>query len=306
MLRLLAILNKLSSLHNESSALGGGGTPPPPPPPAGTPPPPPPPPAPAGGTPTWRDTLPAELKDDQTLANFSDVNALAAAHVSLKRHLGADKIPVPGKMATDEDWQNVFTKLGLPPELKDYGVTFADGLTLNDEFKSTFLSTAHKNGILPKQAQAMVNWFSELNTKAEADTLASLRGKQEQDIAALKNEWGNAYQANITAANRLIRENGGEDFIKYLDSTGLGNDVQIIKMISKLAGAFYGEDKAKGQGSGASSSMAPADAKKAALAIINDKSNPMYEAYHTRLHPNHNAAMQEVQRLFADSAPQQT
>ena len=36
--------------------------------------------------------------------------------------IGADKVAIPGKHATDDDWNVVYTKLGRPNEAKDYNL----------------------------------------------------------------------------------------------------------------------------------------------------------------------------------------
>lgn len=300
MLRLLMMLNKfnapMDSLLNGGGDSGGGT-----PPAAGTPPATPP----AGGAPpasTWRDGLPDDIKSDATLAKYSDIKSLAAAHISLQRHLGADKIAVPGAHATDEDWKGVFAKLGLPGEVKDYAIKFKEGFTVKEDFVNGFRDQAHKAGVLPKQAQALADWFSDVNLKAEQDFAQERASKQEADLKALQTEWGNAFKPNLVSANRLLKEHGGEHIMKYLDETGLGNDVHIIRALAGIAKAVYGESPAKGQNDGGAGEASPADARKAAMDIINNKDNDLHAAYHDRSHPQHKTAMTRVQGFFEAAA----
>ena len=43
-----------------------------------------------------------------------------------KNLVGADKIPVPNKHSTEEDWNEVFKKLGDPNNPEDYKYDFKD------------------------------------------------------------------------------------------------------------------------------------------------------------------------------------
>ena len=77
---------------------------------------------PASGS--WFDQLSEELKGSKSLAKFKDVNNLAQAYVHAESLIGRDKIPVP---KTDEDWQDVYNRLGRPATPDDYSLN-ADAL----------------------------------------------------------------------------------------------------------------------------------------------------------------------------------
>lgn len=303
MLRFLTTNNL--KFNGDPGASGGGTaltTPaapaaPPATPPPGTPPATPP------VTATWRDTLAPELKDDATLGKYKDVQALAAAHVALNRHLGSEKLIIPGKNATDDDWKQVFSKLGVPEKVDEYGVKFKDGATLDADFVKQFTETAHKQGILPKQAQAMADWFADLNSTAEQKLMDQRTARMNEDLGKLKTELGNAFDPQLALAGKFLREFATKEELKYLDDTGLGNDVNLIRLFMKAGKDRYGEDVVRGQDKGGGHSLlSPADASKAARSIIGDKNNPNHEAYHNAQHPNHKAALAEVQSLFEQAS----
>lgn len=305
MLKLLMLMNSMLMFPEPGAAGGSALT-------AGDPPVAPPATPPAGGTPatppapkgepTWRDALPADIKEDATLGKYKDVQALAAAHIALNKHLGADKVILPGKHATDADWKQLFTKLGVPEKVEEYGVKFKDGATIDADFSKQFVETAHKHGVLPKQAQALADWFVDLNTQAEAKFLEQRATEQTNQLKALETELGGAYKPQLALASKFLKEFASKEEIEYLDKTGLGNDVNLIRLFMKAGKDRYGEDVVKGQEKGAASPLlTPADAQKAARAIIGDKANPNHVAYHDASHPNHKAVIQEVQNLFAQA-----
>ena len=70
------------------------------------------------------DSLPEDLRVEPSLRNFTDPASMAKSYVHAQRMIGADKIPLPGKTATDEDWANVWFNLGRPQAPSEYQLQF--------------------------------------------------------------------------------------------------------------------------------------------------------------------------------------
>ena len=66
----------------------------------------------------WKSTLPEELKNDATLKNFNNVEDLAKTVVHQQKRLG-NTISIP---KTDEEYNDVYTKLGRPEDASKYTV----------------------------------------------------------------------------------------------------------------------------------------------------------------------------------------
>lgn len=252
------------------------------------------------GTPAdWRMALPKELQEDPSLKSIQDVQALAKSYVNAQKLVGAEKIAIPSKHATDDDWKVVFQKLGLPADIKDFEVKSPDGANFDENFIGQFKEAAHKNGVLPKQAQNLVNWFGEANTKAMNDFKTVQATARAKEIDGLKTEWGEAFTAKVGQAKQVIDQYGGEDFRKYLDSSGLGNDTQIIRLLAKV-GESMKESGIKGSGGGFTGPLAPSEALKSINSVMADLAHP----YHVKAHPNHGAAVTEMQTLYSQAYPQ--
>lgn len=247
----------------------------------------------------WRSALPSELQAEPSLQTFTDVTALAKSFVHAQRAIGADKLVVPGKHATDEDWKQVFTKLGLPAEVKDYTVKMKEDASIDKDFIEKFKTASHAAGILPGQAQKLADWFQEVNSTSAEQIQKERQQKIEQEISALKSEWGAAYDKNIGAAAQVIREAGDKELIEYLDKTGLGNDTRLIKLLAKVGEKFLGEDKLLGGNQEFKGKYTPSQALQEANKIMGNFDHP----YHKKEHPNHNAAVQEVKELFEMAHP---
>lgn len=239
----------------------------------------------------WRSALPKELQEDATFKKFDSVSTLAKSYLTAQKLIGADKIPVPTQNSTDEDWTNVHRKLGLPEKLEDYKVKFKEGVSLDEKFTKDFMSTAHKAGVLPKQAQALADWFSQTNVDSEK-TVQGERTKAFNDgKAALQKEWGNSFDLNIARASKVITDLGGEETLKHINQLGLGGDPVVLKLLAKAGEAIYKEHKfVEGQGSSTSMSPTELDAE-----IRKVQADP---AYTNKNHPNHKQAVDQARELF--------
>ena len=111
-------------------------------------------------TDSWRDQLPDDLRDHQSLQNISDVGTLGKTMIHAQSMVGAEKIPIPGKWATDEDWDQVYGKLGRPDDATGYQLDFGEA-EINEEFVNGFSDVAHKAGLSDRQAKALAGWYME-------------------------------------------------------------------------------------------------------------------------------------------------
>ena len=59
----------------------------------------------------FKSLIPESFKEEKSLENFNNMEDLLKSYLHAQKMVGADKIPVPNKFATDEDWKEVFTRL---------------------------------------------------------------------------------------------------------------------------------------------------------------------------------------------------
>jgi hypothetical protein len=260
-------------------------------------------------TPTsWRDTLPDDLKADPSLATFNDPAALAKSYVNAQKLIGKDKISLPDKHATDEDWNNIFSKLGLPKELAEYQVDVEKDAGLDETFINQFKENAHKAGVLPKQAKKLLDWY----TKASKETLGAyqndINSKQAALEEVLKKDWGAAFDKNMLATNLVMKDFGDEETAKFFseakmaDGTSLQKNPAFLKFMAKIGGTLK-EEAIKGgiqERGGDPNALSPDNAMKEVSRIMGDFAHPYYD----KNHPNHLAAVSDVQRFMQMAHPQ--
>ncbi len=234
------------------------------------------------------------IKADPSLKPIQDINNLAKSYVNAQKMIGADKIVIPGKHATEDDWKEVFRKLGNPESLDDYdpGVETKLDTEFDKEFFDAFRAKAHASGVLPQQAKQLYDWFD-----GHMTNILEQQNKQsdefvEQGLSELKKEWGDSWDKNVSLAQHAVQELGGNNLREYLVETGLANDPMLIQVFSKV-GQMYGEDKFIGEGNLGIGKTAD-EVQNDLDSYIKDYNGP----YYNKAHPNHAQAVKTVQSLM--------
>ena len=240
----------------------------------------------------WRSSLPEDIREDPSLQALQDINSLAKSYVHSQRMLGTDKVIVPGKYATSDEWRSFYQKAGLPQEVKDYDIT-SSNTEVDQEFFDDYKEASHKAGVLPNQAQEMFNWYMEKADKEvnrqEEETTRSV----EDSMRTLQTDWGTAFESKISSARAAVNHFGDENLKSYLDESGLGNDPSLIKVFSKI-GETLSDDSFKGEADTGNYGRTPEAAQREINEIMADPKHPYFD----KNHPNHKKALEDMQRLF--------
>ena len=110
--------------------------------------------------------VPEELRDHPSLSPIKDVPNLARSYVNAQRLIGTDKLPLPAN-PTDEDLDNIYSRLGRPESPDEYGIQ-ADGNILTEDATARFKEIAHALRFTPDQATGILNYYlSEASNSAE-------------------------------------------------------------------------------------------------------------------------------------------
>ena len=239
----------------------------------------------------FKSLIPESFKEEKSLENFDNMEDLLKSYLHAQKMVGADKIPVPNKFATDEDWKEVFSRLGAPKSPEDYKYSFkADEVDPNQ--LKTFNETAHKLGLLPKQAEALVKYYNDLNKGQSEQLEAQAIVAQEKTEADLKKEFGPQFNKRLDQAKRLATNTLGEDFLNKTilqDGSRLGDNIKVIKAFSNLADKLSEDEIVKGEGSEYQTAK---DIEKQIAELTQQGS-----AYWQNQHPNHKQAVDEVFKL---------
>ena len=213
--------------------------------------------------------------------------------------LTADRLTLPvGKNDRPEVWEKVYDALGRPKDPSGYQFQKPElpgGLQYDPGLERAFAKVCHEAGILPRQAQALFNFYNshvveELKVSmAERDT-AYGRGHDE-----IHEKFGNETDLALKMANRMLHTFGGTpEEIDYI-AQNYGNDPKLIALLARVGMTTREDSLVKGE------KAERYDGKDSAISlkkqILTDKNHPLHEAYFDKRHPRHQEAIDTVLRL---------
>ena len=239
----------------------------------------------------FKDLIPENFREEKSLENFNNMEDFVKSYLHAQKLVGADKIPVPNKHATEEDWNEVFKRLGAPSDPNDYKYDFKDQ-EMDQGQVQEFNKTAHKLGLLPKQAEGLIKFYNEMNVNNAASQEEAAAQAQLNVEAELKKEFGPQYNKRLDQAKRLAVNSLGQDFLEntYLkDGSRLGDNLNVIKAFSDLADKLSEDPIIQGDGT---SYMTAKDIEKEITELTQEGS-----AYWDKNHINHQKAVDEVLKL---------
>ena len=247
----------------------------------------------------WKDAIPQEFREEPSLKSIVDFNSLVKSFVHAQKMVGKDKVILPDKHATDQDWAAFFGKIGHPSRLEEYKIDIPKDAGLGDGFLTQLKEVGFKNNILPKQMNEIVKWYSNANKVAVDDLLSKENTRKVGEVEKLKKEWGEAFTKKIKMADEALKLTGLDNVFSWLDEAGLKDDPMMIKIFSVLGEMLMKEDKIAGD---EGSSSTPSDIQKSINEILGNKDHPV----HSKQHPNHNAAVNELRTLHERLYPTKT
>lgn len=258
----------------------------------------------------WKASLPEDIRDNQLIHNANSIESLAKTAIHAQSMIGADKLAIPGKWANDDDWNNVYTKLGKPEDAQGYKLELKEGTQVDKDMESWYRGLAHKAGLNDRQANTI---FQEYMAK-EAELKAANAPPSPEDVEiikgeaeiALKKEWGKAFDTKMNEAKGVLTEFAPKDFDQLLTKDGvpLGNDPVFIKTLANIGNYInskLGEDKMVG--SKQQPQYTPADAEKEIAALRGDPRDG--GPYWDKKHPDHMRTVQQVQELMEYMHPEE-
>ena len=61
---------------------------------------------------SWKDSISEEYRVDPNIEKFTEIDALAKSYINATKMIGQDKIAIPNNNSTDDQWSEVYAKLG--------------------------------------------------------------------------------------------------------------------------------------------------------------------------------------------------
>ena len=242
---------------------------------------------------TWKEAISEEFRNDPNIEKFTEIDALAKSYINATQMIGKDKVAVPNKNSTEDQWNEVYDKLGRPESADKYSLNAkSEVVPIDDNAIKQFAENAHQLGLNNKQAQGILEFYKNnmegMAQQAKVDTETA----QAQSTQELRQEWGREFDTNIKKAGALAKANMNPEILdmQLKDGMRLGDHPEIIKGFAKIAG-MMSEDKIVSTESENVSSNT--DVETEISDIMNNKDGP----YWNKSHPDHDKMVQQVYTL---------
>ena len=273
-----------------------------------------------GGTPTFLESLPEDLRSNGALANFKDAGSLAKSFVEMKSMQGSS-IRIPSTEASDED-RNAFNQklieqvpnvmlrpnfddavqssefyrtLGMPEEANGYEMPKVEGIEMPEERGAALSKIAHEAGLTKSQFGKVMEAALQLDVQAAEAQAANLKVEAE----ALHTEWGMAFDERKGMVLAVAKHTGAPDrLIAAIDADEAG--VETMQWILKMSAFVKGEginiaNQNGDDADGDNGKMTPSEARGQISDIQGNKSHP----YWNQNDPAHNDALKKMVELQA-------
>ena len=241
----------------------------------------------------FKSLIPEAYKEEKALQNFQDMEGFVKSYLHSQKLVGSDKIPIPNKYATNEDWNEVYKKLGKPESPDGYSYNLPKESKLDDNSLKAFSEQAHKLGLLPKQAEGIINYYNDLAGASETDANNKAEAARQEAEKNLRKEFGSTFKDRISAAKKLANSTLGNDFLNNTflqDGSKLGDNPIVVKAFADLAAQISEDSIVKGD-------AVPYMSVKEINRQIATLQQPG-SAYWDKNNPNHADAVTEVQELI--------
>lgn len=196
------------------------------------------------------DDVFSEHKEE--LAKHTNISSVLKEHFSEKAKF-AEAIIKPKEGATAEEKALYNERMGIPKDANGYQFdNLPEGTKDNPEFEAWYRGKALEMGLNADQGKKMFAAFKELETvgtKAQAEDLAKRAGEAEITMRA---QYGSQYDT-VMRKSGLVTALGGEGFVEYLNTSGVGSNPDFITAIGKIANMISEDSLTDKSGSGGGS-----------------------------------------------------
>ncbi len=182
-------------------------------------------------------------EQEEYFQRFKTPGDLARSYTELRKSQ-SQMVKMPDELASDEEMNAFFNKMGRPKEAKDYKLDreFVEGLDEGGQERILdFLEKMHASGARNEPVKAAVEWYQQEVAAAEAAEDARVNAAHEARLEALKQKWpGNAYTTNVRKATDFLNAFATPDDAKALAGIELADGTKLGKHPSFVEFCFNG------------------------------------------------------------------
>ena len=218
------------------------------------------------------DGLPEDMMGFVQAKGWTDVSSVIDSYRNLESFRGVPEdqlMRLPSPDASQDEWARVFDRLGRPESPEEYEVPVPeDG---DEKFAEAAKKMFHEAGLTPAQAKTVAEKYNEYFQGMAGESHEQIEAERQQEVEALKKQWGAAYEQNLAVVDRAAQQFGmhGEQLEALRQAMGPKAAAEFVYNI----GAKLGEDQyvdSGSHGNGDFGAMTPAAAREQIQALKAD------------------------------------
>jgi hypothetical protein len=191
--------------------------------------------------------IPAKFWDAEKKS--AKVEDMGRSYLNLEKLISRDKVPVPAGDDDEEGWNRWYAATGRPETPDAYELERPAQLPIeyDEDGEKAFRTWAHQNGLNKRQARNLYDSYvkTQVERAGEYQKMQTENQRAAQD--ALQREHGQRFEAKMQLAKAALGKYADQDYLKYLDETGLGNDPRTIRAWIKIGEEMQGETRIQGR-----------------------------------------------------------
>ncbi len=97
---------------------------------------------------TWKESISEVYRNDPNIEKFTEIDALAKSYINATRMIGQDKMVVPNKNFTEDQWEEAYIKMGRPESSEKYTLDVkSDVVPFDEQAIKNFQEQSFKLGL---------------------------------------------------------------------------------------------------------------------------------------------------------------
>ncbi len=242
---------------------------------------------------TWKEAISEEFRSDPNIEKFTEIDALAKSYINATKMIGQDKVAVPNKNSTEDQWNEVYDKLGRPESADKYSLDVkSDTVPIDEGSIKQFADNAHKLGLNQKQAEGILDFYKTNMEGMAQQSKVDTETAQAQSAQELRQEWGREFDTNVKKAGALAKANMNPEILDMELKNGMrvGDHPEVIKGFAKIANMMSEDNMVTAESEQVNSNK---DIESEISTITNNTDGP----YWNKGHPDHDKTVQQVYTL---------
>ena len=187
------------------------------------------------------ESLPDELKSNDTIKSTKDLTSLANQLVNAQSALGTKRLQAPQEDWGDEEWNGFFDQ--LRPEDDEYSIPElasegGEAYEMPDEQAQELVDFAAEMGLSQKQFDILYDRYVNLTVDGEAHSSEEYQTAVSDLRQTVQLEWGDQYNTNLALANQAYEAMSTEipEIKDLIESDPIvANHPAVLKLFHRLA-----------------------------------------------------------------------